>query len=80
MSNYLIPICEAWPARAEEIANWAMKPLVNRTDIWGRYLAPKRRGDDGENKAIAAIFARERGRVSSEKNLWLSISKPNMAA
>lgn len=44
-----------------------MQRLVNRTDVWGRYLAPKYRdvGDDGtvKNKAITAPFKQERGKV-----------------
>ena len=41
-----------------------MKHLVNRTDVWGRYLARKyRKGPVGRNNAITAPFRDERGKV-----------------
>src|SRR4051812_47175427 len=27
----------AWAARADELAAWTWKHLVNRTDVWGQY-------------------------------------------
>src|SRR3712207_8973348 len=29
----------AWAAGAQELASWAGDRLVNRTDVWGRYVA-----------------------------------------
>ena len=63
MSDYLNRIEEEWRERADELGRWAMDHLVNRTDIWGRYLAPKYRGEDQKNKAITAPFAKERGKI-----------------
>jgi hypothetical protein len=37
------PAGTAWAARADELAAWAWR-LVNRTDVWGAYSAPDRRG------------------------------------
>ena len=65
--EYLQRIAEEWSDRAAELAAWTMGTLVNRTDIWGRYIAPKYRdvGNDGttKNKAITAPFAQERGKI-----------------
>ena len=63
MSDYLQRIADEWRERADELAKWTMSRLVNRTDVWGRYLAPKYRGEDNKNKAITAPFARERGKI-----------------
>jgi len=63
MSDYLLRIADEWRDRADELAQWAMERLVNRTDIWGRYLAKNYRGDDQKNKAITAPFSRERGKI-----------------
>ncbi|MEM7785047.1 MAG: hypothetical protein AAF623_16980 [Planctomycetota bacterium] len=63
MDEYLNRISEEWRERAGELGHWAMERLVNRTDIWGRYLAPKYRGEEQKNKAITAPFQRERGKI-----------------
>jgi len=66
MSNYLEVIQQQWRERAKELAAWAMAHMVNRTDVWGRYLAKKyRRVSPGgrENHAITAPFKDERGKV-----------------
>ncbi len=56
---------DAWRTRAAELANWTMTRLVNRTDVWGRYLKPQHRENKhGEmNNAITAPFRDERGKV-----------------
>ncbi|MEL7496590.1 MAG: hypothetical protein AAFN77_03210 [Planctomycetota bacterium] len=67
MSDYLQRIADEWSERASELAAWTMDNLVNRTDVWGRYLAPRYRGtgSDGKakNKAITAPFKQERGKI-----------------
>lgn len=67
MSSYFERIASEWRERAPELAAWAMQRLVNRTDIWGRYLAPRYRGTSSsgnpKNKAITAPFKQERGKI-----------------
>jgi len=38
-------IAEEWRERATELADWAIKNLVNRKDVWGQYavLTPSER-------------------------------------
>ena len=43
-----------------ELADWVMTHLVNRTDVWGRYV--RRKGDD-TTQVITAPFRDERGKV-----------------
>jgi len=67
-------IATQWRERADELGSWAMLRWVNRTDVWGRYLAEKYRGTSStgaqKNKAITAPFARERGKIYlQEKSL-----------
>ena len=68
MSEYFERIAGEWRERAPELGAWVMQHLVNRTDIWGRYLKKKYRGETkgGKpmNRAITAPFARERGKIS----------------
>jgi hypothetical protein len=65
--DFIERISGEWKERAPELAAWVMRNLVNRTDVWGRYLAEKYRGvsNSGQpkNKAITAPFARERGKI-----------------
>ncbi len=58
-------IGDQWRERAYELAEWAYANLVNRTDVWGRYVAKKYRDSDsgGKNHAITAPFREERGKV-----------------
>jgi hypothetical protein len=65
MSEYFDRIADEWRARAGELAAWTMTHLVNRTDVWGRYLsARQRKGEFGsQNRAITAPFREERGKV-----------------
>jgi hypothetical protein len=63
--DYFTRIGDEWRQRAPELATWTMNCLVNRTDVWGRYL-PKRsreREDREYNHAITAPFRDERGKV-----------------
>jgi hypothetical protein len=43
MNPYLEVIAREWAERADELADWAMARLVNRTDVWGAYLARAKR-------------------------------------
>ena len=65
MSEYFDRIAAEWRERSGELATWVMQHMVNRTDVWGRYLArPYRSGAAGSlNKAITAPFREERGKV-----------------
>ena len=63
--DYFQRIATEWRQRAPELAIWTMKRLVNRTDVWGRYLAKRyRKSKEGTiNNAITAPFREERGKV-----------------
>ena len=67
MSEYFDRMTGEWRERAAELGAWAMKNLVNRTDVWGRYLSPRYRGTTSagteKNKAITAPFKAERGKI-----------------
>ncbi|MEM8735851.1 MAG: hypothetical protein AAGG44_16600 [Planctomycetota bacterium] len=60
--DYFTRIADEWRERAPELAAWTMRKLVNRTDVWGRYVAKKYR-DKTMNQAITAPFRDERGKV-----------------
>jgi hypothetical protein len=63
-TDYLQRIADEWRQRATELANWTMDRLVNRTDVWGRYIQAKQEsGGQTRNKAITAPFHDERGKV-----------------
>jgi hypothetical protein len=49
-----------WRERAGELADWAMRRLVNRTDVWGRYV--QRKGEDF-SQAITVPFREQRGKT-----------------
>ncbi len=75
--DYFERIAEEWRERAPELAAWSMRCLVNRTDVWGRYLdkkhnpsnseMPAQAGQQSESvelkQAITAPFRDERGKV-----------------
>ena len=65
MSSYFERIADEWRERAGELAEWTMTNLVNRTDVWGRYLPKKHRttSQGVKNNAITAPFRDERGKV-----------------
>lgn len=66
MSEYFERISDEWRERASELASWAMKHMVNRTDVWGRYLGERYRQANSQgnmNKAITAPFKQERGKI-----------------
>ena len=66
MSDYFERIADEWRERAPELAAWAYEHMVNRTDVWGRYLGEKYRTENpygNKNKAITAPFKRERGKI-----------------
>ncbi|MGI9517947.1 MAG: TOTE conflict system archaeo-eukaryotic primase domain-containing protein [Pirellulaceae bacterium] len=58
-------IAGEWRERAPELADWTMRRLVNRTDVWGRYLKKRHRTNTAgeKNNAITAPFRNERGKV-----------------
>ena len=66
---YLQRIADEWRARAPELAEWILGNLVNRTDVWGRYLAKRNRKEKRDQQsgfqgnAITAPFRDERGKV-----------------
>jgi hypothetical protein len=67
VSDYFERIAGEWSERAGELAAWIDRHMVNRTDVWGRYLAEKYRGQPitgtARNKAITAPFRQERGKI-----------------
>jgi hypothetical protein len=58
--DHLERIAGEWCDRAPELADWVMTHLVNRTDVWGRYV--RRKGDD-TTQVVTAPFRDERGKV-----------------
>ncbi|MGE0756678.1 MAG: hypothetical protein AB7F89_18240 [Pirellulaceae bacterium] len=65
MSSYFERMAGEWRERAREMAEWVQLRMVNRTDVWGRYLAAKYRRDreGARQDAITAPFREERGKV-----------------
>lgn len=63
--SYFDRMATEWQSRAKELAEWTMRVMVNRTDVWGRYLPLKNRKPRGGvmNHAITAPFRDERGKV-----------------
>lgn len=60
--DHLERIADEWSERSGELADWTMTHLVNRTDVWGRYV--RRRKDDVElTQVVTAPFRDERGKV-----------------
>ncbi|MCA9194206.1 MAG: hypothetical protein KDB03_20700 [Planctomycetales bacterium] len=71
-SDYFNRLADEWRQRAPELAAWTMRTLVNRTDVWGRYLAKKYRENSAgpPNHAVTVPFRDERGKVFlDEKSL-----------
>lgn len=58
--DYLENVASAWSERANELAEWVMTHLVNRTDVWGRYV--RRKGDE-TTQVVTVPFRDERGKV-----------------
>jgi hypothetical protein len=59
MNDNLEYIAAEWRERAKELAAWVMRHMVNRTDVWGRYV--RKRGSDG-HQALTVPFKEERGK------------------
>lgn len=58
--DYQEQIASEWCDRASELAEWVMIHMVNRTDVWGRYV---RRKTDETTQVVTAPFRDERGKV-----------------
>jgi hypothetical protein len=65
VDQYFEQIADQWGQRATELAQWSLRTLVNRTDVWGRYLPLRHRtsAQGVQNNAITAPFREERGKV-----------------
>lgn len=63
--SYFDRIAEQWQSRSSELAAWTMRVMVNRTDVWGRYLPLNHRKPKGSalNQAVTVPFRDERGKV-----------------
>jgi hypothetical protein len=57
--DYLEQVASDWCERAPELAEWVMIHLVNRTDVWGRYV--RRKGDEA-TQVVTVPFRDERGK------------------
>ncbi len=67
-------IAAAWRKRAEWLTRWTMAHLVNRTDIWGKYLAVDKRtaAPDGSMRLTRiAPSAAKRGKLSLNEKIIL---------
>ena len=53
-------IAGEWCDRAPELAQWVLTNLVNRTDVWGRYV--RRKGEE-TTQVVTVPFRDERGKV-----------------
>lgn len=67
-SPYIERMFDEWRERGPELARWIESHLINRTDVWGRYLPKRNRKHDSDAKgfkgnAITAPFRDERGKV-----------------
>jgi hypothetical protein len=58
--DFLERVASDWCDRAVELAEWVMTHLVNRTDVWGRYV--RRKGDD-TTQVVTVPFRDERGKT-----------------
>jgi hypothetical protein len=58
--DYLERIAGEWCERATELAAWVMTHLVNRTDVWGRYV--RRKGDETTH-VVTVPLRDQRGKV-----------------
>jgi len=63
--SYLERIAAEWRKQSVQLADWTMLRLVNRTDVWGRYLKKQHRTNKAgeKNNAVTAPFSAERGKV-----------------
>ncbi|MFK8115029.1 MAG: hypothetical protein AB8B91_22700, partial [Rubripirellula sp.] len=66
---YVDQMLSEWRSRGPELASWIMSNMVNRTDVWGRYLPKRNRKQNRDKKsgfqghAITAPFRDERGKA-----------------
>jgi hypothetical protein len=58
-AEFIKRVAGEWADRAPELAAWTMNHLVNRTDVWGRYV---RRKGETTTQAVTVPFRDERGK------------------
>ena len=58
--EFLKRIGDEWADRAPALAEWTMNHLVNRTDVWGRYV--RRKGDEAVH-VVTVPFRHARGKT-----------------
>jgi hypothetical protein len=58
--DHLDRIAREWSDRAPDLARWALTHLVNRTDVWGRYVYSTA---DKTTQAVTAPFRDTRGKT-----------------
>lgn len=63
MADYAERIANEWREEAPRLAAWVMSRLVNRTDVWGRYVRRKTETGEPGVGVITAPFRDERGKV-----------------
>jgi len=63
MADYLDRIAGEWHERSAELADWVLAHLVNRTDVWGRYVKRRGEADEAGTRVVTAPFREERGKV-----------------
>ena len=68
MTPYMQLIAQEWIARAEELAQWTYEHMVNRTDVWGSYLAMEKRRSR-EMSFYTAPFPAARGKQFLTKGM-----------
>ncbi len=65
MSDAIQQIAQQWRDRASELATWTLTHLVNRSDVWGRYVHTRKTEENPRVKyrAVTAPFRDQRGKV-----------------
>jgi hypothetical protein len=74
LGSDLNTIRAAWAEKAKDLAQWAMRLLVNRTDAWGAYVDAKDRGkvlNDGKElgSTLTRPGRRQRGKVFLDETI-----------
>ncbi len=58
--DYIERMAKEWTARANDLAQWVMTHMVNRTDVWCRYV---KRQEDERSTVFTVPFTEQRGKV-----------------